>query len=357
MRAYWSAGESMPDPGRRVGDVHGDLDRGVVALPGRGDGVVEVARGRVVDRDADLVAALDGLQLGARDVAVVVEPGGSSATAAGQQAHDAGVGGCGRDGVQADRLRPAGDQRRGGPAERHDHGRGPHGLRRADDVGTGDQRPPDAGAVLGLTDQHDDLPADRRGQPLGDGVGQGEPAGAERRVGFEHQASRTVLDGAHDHAPRSLHQRGGHRRHTLVVGGDLGVDEVVGEHAAGHGRRDERLVVVGGVVVHAERGGREAVGGDGRQEAEAAGVGTKSGTDRGHGGIARGDGSGGSGGMATVRVRPGPPPARHSLTGLEERRAETKASWGISTDPTAFIFFLPSFCFSRSLRLRDTSPP
>ncbi len=34
-----------------------------------------------------------------------------------------------------------------------------------------------------------------------------------------------------------------------------------------------------------------------------------------------------------------------------------KASCGISTLPTAFIRFLPSFCFSSSLRLREMSPP
>ncbi len=34
-----------------------------------------------------------------------------------------------------------------------------------------------------------------------------------------------------------------------------------------------------------------------------------------------------------------------------------KASWGIFTVPIAFIRFLPSFCFSRSLRLRVMSPP
>ena len=34
-----------------------------------------------------------------------------------------------------------------------------------------------------------------------------------------------------------------------------------------------------------------------------------------------------------------------------------KASWGTSTRPMAFMRFLPSFCFSSSLRLRVMSPP
>ncbi|VKO89959.1 transposase [Streptococcus pneumoniae] len=34
-----------------------------------------------------------------------------------------------------------------------------------------------------------------------------------------------------------------------------------------------------------------------------------------------------------------------------------KASCGTSTDPMDFMRFLPAFCFSRSLRLRETSPP
>ena len=33
------------------------------------------------------------------------------------------------------------------------------------------------------------------------------------------------------------------------------------------------------------------------------------------------------------------------------------ASCGISTEPTCFMRFLPAFCFSRSLRLREISPP
>ena len=36
---------------------------------------------------------------------------------------------------------------------------------------------------------------------------------------------------------------------------------------------------------------------------------------------------------------------------------ERKASCGTVTEPTCFIRFLPSFCFSRSLRFREMSPP
>lgn len=40
-----------------------------------------------------------------------------------------------------------------------------------------------------------------------------------------------------------------------------------------------------------------------------------------------------------------------------EESAAMNASWGTSTRPTIFIRFLPSFCFSSSLRLRVMSPP
>src|SRR6185369_16943662 len=38
-------------------------------------------------------------------------------------------------------------------------------------------------------------------------------------------------------------------------------------------------------------------------------------------------------------------------------RTARKASCGISTEPTCFMRFLPSFCFSRSFFLRVMSPP
>ena len=38
-------------------------------------------------------------------------------------------------------------------------------------------------------------------------------------------------------------------------------------------------------------------------------------------------------------------------------RTARNASCGISTEPTCFMRFFPSFCFSRSLRLRLMSPP
>ena len=45
---------------------------------------------------------------------------------------------------------------------------------------------------------------------------------------------------------------------------------------------------------------------------------------------------------------------RHSSSTL---RTAMKASCGISTVPNCFMRFLPSFCFSKSLRLREISPP
>ena len=55
--------------------------------------------------------------------------------------------------------------------------------------------------------------------------------------------------------------------------------------------------------------------------------------------------------MASGRTDPGLEVQSDNL------RAETKASWGTSTRPMDFIFFLPSFCFSSSFLLRVMSPP
>ncbi len=46
--------------------------------------------------------------------------------------------------------------------------------------------------------------------------------------------------------------------------------------------------------------------------------------------------------------------ARHYSSTL---RIAMKASCGTSTEPMAFMRFLPSFCFSSNLRLREMSPP
>ena len=58
----------------------------------------------------------------------------------------------------------------------------------------------------------------------------------------------------------------------------------------------------------------------------------------------------------------GGPATRHFLPGAlaspeSEESAAMKASCGTSTRPTIFIRFLPSFCFSSSLRFRLMSPP
>ena len=64
------------------------------------------------------------------------------------------------------------------------------------------------------------------------------------------------------------------------------------------------------------------------------------------------------------------PPARGAVTAASARtttgrryssspvcRTDKNAFCGISTFPTSFMRFLPSFCFSHSLRLRLMSPP
>ena len=47
----------------------------------------------------------------------------------------------------------------------------------------------------------------------------------------------------------------------------------------------------------------------------------------------------------------------HAYFSLPTCSTARNASCGISTEPTCFMRFLPSFCFSRSLRLRVMSPP
>jgi hypothetical protein len=55
-------------------------------------------------------------------------------------------------------------------------------------------------------------------------------------------------------------------------------------------------------------------------------------------------------------IQSGPERPEHSPQ-LSTFRAAMKASCGMSTLPNCRIFFLPSFCFSRSFRLRVMSPP
>lgn len=70
-------------------------------------------------------------------------------------------------------------------------------------------------------------------------------------------------------------------------------------------------------------------------------------------------------GVVGAMVRPVASPNAHELPlqgltvgqSLSIDKTAKNASWGNSTVPTAFMRFLPSFCFSRSLRLREMSPP
>ncbi len=90
------------------------------------------------------------------------------------------------------------------------------------------------------------------------------------------------------------------------------------DHAAGRARIDEQLVAAG------DAGGRRA-----RDEPGAA--------------------------AGAVRDHFFRPSIGAVLSDVDS--AAMKASCGTSTRPTIFIRFLPSFCFSSSLRLRVMSPP
>src|SRR5713226_8843302 len=65
------------------------------------------------------------------------------------------------------------------------------------------------------------------------------------------------------------------------------------------------------------------------------------------------------GAITERRTSVGTAPSKyHSSSPVEVTlRTARKASWGMSTWPTRFMRFFPSFCFSRSLRLRVMSPP
>ena len=71
-------------------------------------------------------------------------------------------------------------------------------------------------------------------------------------------------------------------------------------------------------------------------------------------------GAGGSGIAGPKRVRSAITTPRYLLSihcYLSICSTARKASCGISTRPTCFMRFLPSFCFSNSFFLRETSPP
>ena len=56
-------------------------------------------------------------------------------------------------------------------------------------------------------------------------------------------------------------------------------------------------------------------------------------------------------------IKPGAGSPRLTINPESVRSTDTNASWGIWTDPTSFMRALPFFCFSKSLRFREMSPP
>ena len=58
-----------------------------------------------------------------------------------------------------------------------------------------------------------------------------------------------------------------------------------------------------------------------------------------------------------VGARGDVPAGAHRFLSPSRLRTARNASCGTSTPPTCFIRFLPFFCFSSSLRLREMSPP
>ena len=59
----------------------------------------------------------------------------------------------------------------------------------------------------------------------------------------------------------------------------------------------------------------------------------------------------------SVEIDPHTGSAKLPMSQLSTFSAAMKASCGMSTLPNCRIFFLPSFCFSRSFRFRVMSPP
>ena len=215
------------------------------AVPGRADGVVEVAGARAVDGDAGLVAAVDPRRLRARDGAGGVEPGGAPrpppasrptrrvwVAVASARSRPAAAG---PPGTRLGAARPSamtaavartacGEPATNGPATRAWPSGGPSSSWPSR---TTTSRPTEVGSLAAG-------PARER-----------DGARRELRVRFDDEAAGAVLDGADEHPAGPLDQRHRGRRRALLVDLHLGVDEVVGDQLARERRWHEDAVVLG----------------------------------------------------------------------------------------------------------------
>ena len=214
------------------------------------------------------------------------------------------------------------------------------------------QRRPQAGVEALHTERHPQPPGRGPGRIAGGdvfGVGLDGDLGARREERLERlQEPLEALPPSSDGVPPPMNtvsrprtpKRSRSRSHSADTRRDEAVEQALPVRRRPRGRRDGRRSAAGAPgAAHRHRvklAVVAALGAERHVDVEVA---------RGGGGV------------------PPPPPRAgrraHPLSLPSESSSSTarKASWGTSTMPICFMRFLPSFCFSRSLRLRLMSPP